>query len=171
MSQTDKIGPTPKFIEGGCLCSRLRYRVDFPADHNFAASSSTCQCTMCRKNLSSLFLTSHTIKPASCFQWTTDTSTLKVYRASSSAGRPFCGECGSVIAFNPDNQDYMCIAVGTVDALYLFGEGADGADVPKEGFGRALVNGLGPNLWCKNEIKGVTDDMSLLNRAERLQEE
>lgn len=27
--------PTPKFITGGCLCNALRYRADFPADHNF----------------------------------------------------------------------------------------------------------------------------------------
>ena len=171
MSQNATINPIPKYIEGGCLCSRMRYRIDFPTDHDFAASSSTCQCTTCRKNLSSLFLASHTVKPASCFQWATSTSTLKEYRASAAASRPFCGECGSVIYYKPDDGDYVSIAVGTVDALYLFGEGADGVGVPKEGFGRALVNGLGPNLWCKNEIKGVTDDIPLLNRAERLEEE
>ncbi len=27
--------PTPKFIEGGCLCGTLRYRVDFPDNHDF----------------------------------------------------------------------------------------------------------------------------------------
>ncbi|KAL2112255.1 hypothetical protein VUR80DRAFT_8210 [Thermomyces stellatus] len=169
MSESHDIGPTPKFIEGGCLCARLRYKIEFPADHDFVSNSSTCQCTMCRKNLSSLFLTAHAVDP-SCFHWTTDTSTLKTYRASNVASRPFCGECGSVIYYKHDEGN-VCVAVGTVDPLYLFGEGADGVEVPKEGFGRALVNGLGPNLWCKNEIKGVTDDIGLLNRAERLQEE
>ncbi|SPO03248.1 uncharacterized protein DNG_05930 [Cephalotrichum gorgonifer] len=173
MSQNLNVGPTPKTIEGGCLCGALRYRADFPPDHDWADNSSTCQCTQCRKNLSSLFLACHRIKPASCFQWTTDTSTLKHYRASKLASRPFCIECGSTIGYFPavEGYDYVCIAVGTVDALYLFGEGADGVVVPKEGFGRALVNGLGPNLWCKNEIKGVTDNIPLLNRSERLQEE
>ena len=26
---------TPKTIEGGCLCGALRYRVEFPEDHDF----------------------------------------------------------------------------------------------------------------------------------------
>lgn len=170
MSQNTSIGPTPRTIEGGCLCARLRYKIDFPADHDFAASSGTCQCTQCRKNLSSLFMVSHSVA-TSGFRWTTDTSTLKEFRASSRATRPFCSECGSVMYYKPDGEDYLCVAVGTVDALYLIGEGADGVEIPKEGFGRALVNGLGTNLWCKSEIKGVTDDMPLLNRSERLEEE
>lgn len=170
MSHNTSIGPTPKTISGGCLCARLRYRIDFPASHDFAASSGTCQCTQCRKNLSSLFLASHTV-PTASFQWTTDTTTLKEFRASPQAARPFCSECGSVMYFKPDGGDYLSVAVGTVDPLYLIGEGADGVEIPKEGFGRALISGLGTNLWCKNEIKGVTDDVPLLNRAERLQEE
>lgn len=169
MSQSSKIGPTPKFIEGGCLCARLRYRIDFSADHDFANGSSTCQCTMCRKNLSSLFLSAHAVND-SCFRWTADTSTLKDYRASKIASRPFCGECGSVIYYKADGGN-VCVALGTVDPLYLFGEGADGVEVPAEGFGRALLSGLGENLWCKNEIKGVTDDIGLLSRGKRLQEE
>jgi len=28
----------PKFLEGGCLCGSLRYRVDFPEDHDFKKS-------------------------------------------------------------------------------------------------------------------------------------
>jgi hypothetical protein len=32
--------PTPKFVTGGCVCNSLRYRVDFPTDHDFEKSVS-----------------------------------------------------------------------------------------------------------------------------------
>lgn len=30
----------PQFIEGGCLCGGIRYRVDFPEGHDFRKSVS-----------------------------------------------------------------------------------------------------------------------------------
>jgi hypothetical protein len=33
--------PLPKFIEGGCCCGSLRYRIDFPEDHDFAGRVGT----------------------------------------------------------------------------------------------------------------------------------
>ncbi|KAI1363106.1 hypothetical protein F5Y08DRAFT_252300 [Xylaria arbuscula] len=30
--------PKPKYITGGCLCEALRYRIDFPEDHDFEKS-------------------------------------------------------------------------------------------------------------------------------------
>ncbi|KAK4154989.1 putative glutathione-dependent formaldehyde-activating enzyme [Chaetomidium leptoderma] len=157
--------PTPKFITGGCVCNSLRYRVDFPADHDFEASSCTCQCTQCRKQTGALFFIYHVAKPAStAFKFTSPTTTLKSYRASPDAERVICGECGSWICWKPGNGDYVCFTVGTVDPLYLFGEGADGVEVPKEGFGLALVNGGGVHCWVGNEIKGVTDKMELLGK-------
>jgi hypothetical protein len=56
----------------------------------------------------------------------------------------------------------ITITVGTVDPLFLFGEGADGQEVPKDGFGFALANGGGIHEWCSNEIKGVTDKIGVL---------
>jgi len=56
----------------------------------------------------------------------------------------------------------VSFSIGTIDPLYLFGEGADGVEVPKEGFGLALANGLEGSIWKENEIKGVTDRMELL---------
>lgn len=63
----------------------------------------------------------------------------------------------------------MCITTGSIDPLYLFGEGADDGqgEVPKEGFGRALANMGGGSSWCANEIPGVTDGIEVLRRGER----
>ncbi|GAB1319170.1 hypothetical protein MFIFM68171_09380 [Madurella fahalii] len=154
--------PTPKSITGGCLCNALRYRADFPADHNFETGSSTCQCTQCRKQTGSLFFSYQTVTPSAAFQWISpSTSTLKLYQASPMAERAFCGDCGSFIYWKAKDSDRVSFTLGTVDPLYLFGEGADGKEVPEGGFGMALANGGGEHSWCKNEIKGVTDEASL----------
>jgi hypothetical protein len=61
------------------------------------------------------------------------------------------------------------LAVGTIDALYLFGERPEGQeiseDIPEKGYGMALAGGWGNHEWCVNEIPGVTDNMPLLGIA------
>ncbi|KAK3306825.1 uncharacterized protein B0T15DRAFT_552908 [Chaetomium strumarium] len=159
--------PTPKFITGGCFCDCLRYRVDFPQDHNFQASSNTCQCTHCRKQTGSLFVSVHMVTPASTsFYFITDTRTLQANRINETAEYLICKCCGSFICWRLTSAwtDLVCFTVGTVDPLYLFGEGADGVEVPWEGFGMALANGGGTHLYCMNEIRGVTDEIEILGR-------
>ncbi|KAI1172909.1 hypothetical protein F4777DRAFT_484316 [Nemania sp. FL0916] len=171
--------PTPKYITGGCLCEALRYRVDFPENHDFQKNSMTCQCTQDRRNTGSFFFPAHRA-PRSGFQWTSpSTSTLGQYSASPGAERGFCKKCGSFLYWRrveaPEDVDddknathtttntttTISIAVGTVDPLFLFGEDADGTEVPEGGFGRALANAGGGHEWCKNEIPGVTDMESM----------
>ncbi|KAJ9162276.1 hypothetical protein NKR19_g1383 [Coniochaeta hoffmannii] len=169
--------PLPKFVEGGCLCGSLRYRVDFPEDHDFKKSSGTCQCTQCRKQSGSLFWPLHQLKPASALTWKAD-ATLKIYKASADAERAFCSNCGSCITWRSTDQekDAVEFAIGTVDEIYLIGEGgvekvhtaADGEQqtIPKTGFGFAIANGMGSHSWTENEILGVTDGM--LVRGQKL---
>ncbi|KAI0202442.1 hypothetical protein F4808DRAFT_459044 [Astrocystis sublimbata] len=67
----------------------------------------------------------------------------------------------------PSSPGLIGVTVGTIDPLFLFGEGADaecgeGEDgendgVPEKGFGLALASGRGGHEWCANEIPGVTD--------------
>lgn len=112
---------------------------------------------------------SHTIKPASSsYRFTSDTSTLKNFEATPTAQRGFCTACGSLMYWRSKdpNSDSLSFTVGTVDPLYLHGEGADGVEtggnespVPKEGYGLALASGEGSHWWCANEIKGVTDNI------------
>ena len=78
-----------------------------------------------------------------------------------------------------EGQDVCSIAVGTVDPLYLWGDGADGVTetdgqvVPKEGFGLALAGGYGNHGWCENQIKGVTDSLPIVGvgRGKRFMKE
>ncbi|KAH8912100.1 hypothetical protein BR93DRAFT_963300 [Coniochaeta sp. PMI_546] len=171
--------PVPKFIEGGCLCGSLRYRVDFPEDHDFRKASCTCQCTQCRKQSGALFWPCHQVKPASAFKWTSE-ATLKIFKASPEGERAFCSSCGSWVTWKPTNLaekgDGAEFAVGTVDQIYLIGEGvetvhtaADGEEqtIPENGFGFALANLSGTHFWTENEIKGVTDNFLVKGRKPR----
>lgn len=92
---------------------------------------------------------------------------MKNYSASPNADRGFCGVCGSNLYWKPKSDKYVCFSVGTVDSLFLFGEGADGTAVPKGGYGLALANGGGHHLWCANEIPGVTDNIPMLSNGTR----
>ncbi|KAK3905693.1 putative glutathione-dependent formaldehyde-activating enzyme [Staphylotrichum tortipilum] len=179
--------PTPKFVTGGCLCGQIRYRVDFPAHHDFEASSGTCQCTLCRRQSGSLFFAYHQLAPATTsFTFVTPSTAttapgsapvpnsnnstpipdlknptaLLTYLADHTnphSERGVCRACGSWLYWRNRAHDVLALAVGTVDPLFLFGEGADGVDVPLEGYGRALVNGGGGHYFVENAIRGVTD--------------
>lgn len=64
------------------------------------------------------------------------------------------------------------MAVGTIDPLYLIGEGAgEGGEVPKTGFGNVLVNAKGHHEYTVCEIKGVTDGMEYLWKGTRFETE
>ncbi|KAK3323693.1 Mss4-like protein [Cercophora scortea] len=168
--------PTPKFITGGCLCGSLRYRVDFPADHDFKTSASTCQCTQCRKQTSSLFLVVHKVSPPTAFQFTGETPTLKNYSATPDVQRSFCSDCSSLVYWRAKDSAHVWFTVGTVDPLFLFGEGADGVQtggqdepLPKNGYGMALASGEGEHKRCVNAIPGVTDNIPRVGLGRRRQ--
>jgi hypothetical protein len=129
----------------------------------------TCQCTQDRKNTGSFFFPAHRV-PRSVFRWTsTGTQTLGHYSATPAAERGFCTRCGSFLYWRrvgPD-AEFVSVALGTVDPLFLFGEGADGVEVPEGGFALALASAAGGHEWCANEIPGVTDKMGYFHERGR----
>ncbi|KAI0010899.1 glutathione-dependent formaldehyde-activating GFA [Xylariaceae sp. FL0662B] len=145
--------PKPTSITGGCLCGSIRYRVDFPEDHDFLRLSGSCQCTQCRRTTGALFFASYTV-PASKLTYLGPTTTLKNFYATPGFQRGFCTNCGSHLYWRDESRDDVELAVGSVDPVFLFGEGGNAA-----GYGFALANMSGNNVWCENEIKGVTDGM------------
>lgn len=161
--------PKPKFITGGCLCGSIKYRADFPEDHDFLHQASeidvacrlpmylayhpyfdfqsrSCQCTQCRRGTGCLFYVAHTV-PLGNFTYLTPTTTLKNFYATPGIQRGFCSNCGSFLYWRHESRDEIAMAVGTVDPEFL------------SDFGFALANTAGDNVWCENEIKGVTDGM------------
>jgi hypothetical protein len=106
------------------------------------------------------------VAPYSAFKWTKDPKTLKTFIAiAGGAPRGFCGDCGSWIYFRSEGADRITVTYGSIDPLYLWGEGADGVEVPKGGFGKALASGLGGHWYTDNAIPEVTDNIPLLNKG------
>lgn len=95
-------------IEGGCLCARVRYRVDGPlfnADH--------CHCSMCRRQHGAAFAT-YAEFDAKDFAWTSGEELVKVFPPPPAGGWCFCGECGSTLAGTEDGK-VTSITLGTVE--------------------------------------------------------
>lgn len=95
-------------IKGGCLCGRVRYRVNgrlFNADH--------CHCSMCRRQHGAAFATYAEFE-AEDFAWTSGEELVKVYQPSAGGGWAFCGECGSTLAGTDDGR-VTSITLGTVE--------------------------------------------------------
>ena len=76
---------------GGCLCGKLRYRIDGPID-----SVGHCHCGMCRRSSGGIVVTWVTV-PAERFTFTSGTPA--VYQSSEDAKRSFCRDCGAQITF------------------------------------------------------------------------
>ncbi|KAJ2901898.1 glutathione-dependent formaldehyde-activating GFA [Zalerion maritima] len=126
----------PQTITGGCLCGSVRYRVDFPEDHDFIASQIWASWTPLRPP-----------------------PPLKTFLANpdSSVRRFFCSACGSLLFWRHAPSPSLEIALGTVDPEFLFGsEVADGKG-SAFGTGYALANGGGIHIWTQNSIRGVSD--------------
>ncbi|KAH8886885.1 hypothetical protein GQ53DRAFT_657071 [Thozetella sp. PMI_491] len=165
MTASESSFPTPKVVEGGCLCRALRYRINFPDNHDFKEASGTCQCTQCRRQSGAFFLCFHNVKPISALTWLSDTSTLKIYSASPEADRGFCSECGSWLYWKPKSDECISMTVGTIDPLYLLGEDAEGKGIPQGGFGVALAGGEGHHYYRVNDIPGITDKMEYFSKG------
>ncbi len=121
----------------------------------------TCQCTQCRKGCGTLVAHYITV-PTSQIEWTHTANSFKLYHSSQNAYRGFCAECGSTLTWQGEElkgegdgkgDGEVEVVAGSVDERWLVGEGG------KEGVGRELCTTTGGNLWCRNEIKGVTDGM------------
>ena len=95
-------------IDGGCLCGRVRYRIEgrlFNAGH--------CHCSMCRKQHGAAFSTYAQCNPEE-FKWTTGASLVKTYETSPGNGWCFCTACGSSLA-GTENGRITWITLGSVD--------------------------------------------------------
>jgi hypothetical protein len=92
---------------GSCLCGAVAFELKGPLRPVLA-----CHCTQCRKQTGS-FLHSTSSKDTD-FTLTSDRG-LKWYRASDTARRGFCGECGSVLFWKGDGRDSISICPGAID--------------------------------------------------------
>ena len=95
---------------GGCFCGGVRYRVVGELDHIV-----NCHCHWCRRFHG--HLGAYTRCPKDRFTVTSDRG-LKWWRQPDDEDRGFCETCGSSLfgyTPSPELQDFMYIAVGTLD--------------------------------------------------------
>ncbi|KAM5345617.1 hypothetical protein ACJ41O_011478 [Fusarium nematophilum] len=141
----------PSFITGGCLCAAIRYTITFNQDFPWPPTSSSCQCTMCRKWTSSLVAQFLVLSPQQLTPALNTFPTFKEYVSSPGRFRGFCGDCGTSIAWrSTDYTPIFDLYLGTVDEKWLVGEGE---------VGRALATPNGTQYWLVNAIHGVTDKL------------
>ena len=97
-------------IEGGCLCGKVRYRID-----GQITDGSHCHCAMCRKAHGAAFGTYGAVQQDQ-FHWTDGQDLIKIFSSSADMDRTFCSNCGSTFQtiYKPE-PDLMYLALGTVD--------------------------------------------------------
>lgn len=92
---------------GSCLCGQVSFTVEGPLREVLA-----CHCTQCRKQSGHYFAATNapddkiTLKGEEHIKW---------YRASDTAKRGFCSNCGSVLFWKHDNHPYTSILAGSFD--------------------------------------------------------
>jgi hypothetical protein len=92
---------------GSCLCGAVRYEADGPLRQVIV-----CHCTQCRKQTGSMM---HATAVSDTGFRLTEQRGLKWYRASGSAARGFCGECGSVLFWKADGSNRISFTAGSID--------------------------------------------------------
>ncbi|MGB7285876.1 MAG: GFA family protein [Salaquimonas sp.] len=92
---------------GSCLCGKVSYRVEGPLREVLA-----CHCTQCRKQSGHHFAATNAEDKALSVS---GDEYIKWYRASDSAKRGFCSNCGSVLFWKHDDHDYTSILAGSFD--------------------------------------------------------
>ena len=102
----------PKFLEGGCACGAVRYRVDAEPDITLK-----CHCVDCQRASGGPFMALVRV-PAAAFRFTKGTPVL--YTTGSQKWgtntRAFCGVCGSRVANGMrEGKPVMGIPVSSLD--------------------------------------------------------
>ena len=91
---------------GSCLCGAVKYEA------NNLRNVIACHCEQCRKQTGT-YMSATAAKDVD-FKLT-ESRGLKWYRASDTAKRGFCAECGSVLFWKGDGKDYTSITAGSID--------------------------------------------------------
>lgn len=105
-----------KTENGGCLCGRVRYRIQTGAKRQVTH----CHCTICRRASGALFMTWVTVL-SSGFEWirgndNAASTEAQVYCSSSGAKRFFCRDCGTALAFqHEDTPQELDVTAGSLE--------------------------------------------------------
>lgn len=93
--------------QGSCLCGGVTYQVSEPLRPVLA-----CHCTQCRRTSGHFWAASSV--PHNQFRLTRS-DTLAWYRSSPTAVRGFCKVCGASLFWQPEGEDRISFAPGSLD--------------------------------------------------------
>lgn len=92
---------------GSCLCGAVTFTVD-----GQLAAPDGCHCTACRKTSGHFFAS--TDIPRSSLK-VMGSNKITWFKSSSRVRRGFCSACGSPLFWDPDERDWIGIAMGAFD--------------------------------------------------------
>ena len=95
-------------LTGGCLCSRVRYRITAPL-----GPGRSCHCSRCRKAFSGASSAYSEVAPGS-FEWLDGEEHLIRYETGPGWGLCFRGRCGTTLCGLHDG-DVHGVTLGSVD--------------------------------------------------------
>lgn len=93
---------------GGCLCGSVRFRVTGPLREVVG-----CHCSQCRRQTGHFLAATNVADSQITLE---GEENLRWYRASDFARRGFCSNCGSVLFWKADSEDYVSVLAGSFDA-------------------------------------------------------
>lgn len=95
-------------LTGGCLCRRVRYRIDTPL-----RKARSCHCSRCRKAFSGAG-SAYAEVAAGSFAWLEGGDNVTTYQAAPGAGLAFCLTCGTTLCGMVDGSVHG-VTLGSVD--------------------------------------------------------
>lgn len=96
-------------VHGSCLCGRVRFELDAPAQF-----INHCHCSMCRKAHGAAF-GSFLHADGSGFRWMSGEPSIRQFQSSPDNVRSFCGVCGSNVPVLEDGGAHVIIPAGALD--------------------------------------------------------
>lgn len=93
---------------GGCLCGAVRFRTRGELREVVA-----CHCSQCRRQTGHFLAATNVADDQITLE---GEENLRWYRASDFARRGFCSNCGSVMFWKADSEDYVSVQAGSFDA-------------------------------------------------------
>lgn len=93
--------------QGGCLCGKVRFSVRGPLDGVVG-----CHCSQCRRQTGLYYAATECALGDLTVE---NEDTLRWYRASETAGRGFCSNCGSALFWQADGRERISVMAGAFD--------------------------------------------------------
>ncbi len=91
---------------GSCLCGKVAFTID-----GDLSPPSACHCGQCRKQSGHVWSSTWTHQDNLSF---TASDTLRWFRASETARRGFCSECGSFLFWQHNEEETISISMGAL---------------------------------------------------------